>query len=100
MPTTIYHLSIDTTSAGGQLKTSAALDYETQSSYKVTVEVSDGRGGTDTINVTITVTDVDETPPNNAPTFHRGNEHHPLGGGEHSGKPKHRQPRLGNGSGQ
>ena len=63
---------IDTTSAGGQLKTSAALDYETQSSYKVTVEVSDGRGGTDTINVTITVTDVDETPPNNAPTFTEG----------------------------
>ena len=56
----------------GQLKTSAALDYETQSSYKVTVEVSDGRGGTDTINGTITVIDVDETPPNNAPTFTEG----------------------------
>ena len=63
---------IDTTSAGGQLKTSAALDYETQSSYKVTVEVSDGRGGTDSINVTINITDVDETPPNNAPTFTEG----------------------------
>ena len=43
----------------GQLKTKNPLDYETQSSYKVTVEVSDGRGGTDTINVTINVTVVD-----------------------------------------
>ena len=47
-------------SSSGQLKTSAALDYETQSTYNVTVTVSDGNL-TDTIDVTINVTDVAET---------------------------------------
>ena len=42
--------------ASGQLQTSAALDYETQSSYAVTVSVSDGTDGADSINVTINVT--------------------------------------------
>ena len=46
----------------GQLQTSAALDFETKSSYAVTVSVSDGKSGTDSIGVTITVTDVDEQP--------------------------------------
>ena len=59
--------SIETST--GQLKTKAALDYETDDSYSVTVSVSDGRGGTDTITVTINVTDVDETVSNNAPVF-------------------------------
>ena len=59
--------SIETST--GQLKTKAALDYETDDSYSVTVSVSDGRGGTDTINVTINVTDVDEAPPNRPPVF-------------------------------
>ena len=49
-------------STSGQLQTSAALDFETTSSYAVTVSVSDGNGGTDSIGVTITVTDVDEQP--------------------------------------
>ena len=49
-------------SASGQLQTSAALDFETKSSYAVTVSVSDGNGGTDSIGVTITVTDVNEQP--------------------------------------
>ena len=40
----------------GQLKTSAALDYETKNAYEVTVTVSDGKGGTDSITVTINVT--------------------------------------------
>ena len=40
----------------GQLQTSAALDYETKASYAVTVSVSDGNGGGDSINVTINVT--------------------------------------------
>ena len=48
--------------ASGQLLTSAALDYESKSSYTVTVTVSDGRGGKDTILVTINVTDVAELP--------------------------------------
>ena len=61
--------SIESTATGAQLKTKAALDYETQAAYKVIVEVSDNKAGTDTINVTINVTDVDETPPNRPPVF-------------------------------
>ena len=49
-------------STNGQLKTSAALDYETKSSYSVTVTASDVNGGSASINVTINITDVDETP--------------------------------------
>ena len=45
----------------GQLQTSAALDYETKSSYSVVVTVSDGNL-TDTITVTINVTDIAEQP--------------------------------------
>ena len=52
--------SIDSTS--GQLQTLEALDYETKSSYSVTVSVSDGNDGTDSITVTIDVTNVAETP--------------------------------------
>ncbi len=58
-------------STNGQLRTSAALDYETKSSYSVTINVSDGKGGSDTINITINVTDVDEAT-NTAPTFTDG----------------------------
>ena len=47
----------------GQLRTRAALDYETQRSYTVTVSVSDG-SLTDTITVTINVSDIAETPMN------------------------------------
>ena len=50
--------SIDATT--GQLKTKAALDYENKKSYAVTISVSDGEL-TDTIKVTINVTDIDET---------------------------------------
>ncbi len=49
-------------STSGQLQTSAALNYETKSSYAVSVSVSDGNGGTDSIAVTINVTDVNEKP--------------------------------------
>ena len=56
--------------SSGQLQTSAALNFETKDSYAVTVSVSDGNGGTDSINVTINVTDVDE--PNNVPIFTEG----------------------------
>ena len=48
-------------SSTGQLQTKAALDYETKSTYTVTVTVSDGTL-TDTITVTISVTDVAEIP--------------------------------------
>ena len=57
--------------ATGQLKTLAALDYETKRAYTVTVTVSDGRL-IDEIAVTITVTDVDETPTNSPPVFTDG----------------------------
>ena len=46
----------------GQLMTLAALDYETKATYSVTVTASDSGGLSDSIDVTITVTDVDETP--------------------------------------
>ena len=59
-------------STSGQLRTSAALDYETKTSYSVTITVSDGNGGTDSINVVINITDVDETPSNNEPVFTEG----------------------------
>ena len=44
----------------GQLMTLAALDFETTTSYEVTVTADDGNGGSDTVAVTITVTDVNE----------------------------------------
>ena len=59
--------SIDDTN--GQLQTSAALDYETKTSYSVIVSVSDDNGGSDSITVTINVTDVNE---NRAPVFTDG----------------------------
>ena len=66
----------------GQLQTNALLDYETKSTYSVTITVSDG-SLTDSIAVTITITDVDEAvtplppvtptlPTNNAPVFTEG----------------------------
>ena len=53
--------SFSIVSTSGQLQTSAALDYETKTSYSVTISVSDGNGGSDSIDVTINVTDVNET---------------------------------------
>ena len=44
----------------GQLKTKAALDYETKNTYSVTVRAAD-KILTDTIRVTIAITDVDES---------------------------------------
>ena len=46
----------------GQLKTSAALDYEMKSSYSVTVKVVDASNASDTIAVTINVADRNEQP--------------------------------------
>ena len=45
----------------GQLMTSAALDFETKTSYSVTVTATDRADASDSIDVTITVTDVDDT---------------------------------------
>ena len=63
--------AFDIDSTVGQLKTKATLDYETKNTYSVTITVSDG-SLTDTISVTINVTDIDETPPNRAPVFVEG----------------------------
>ena len=46
--------------------TLAALDYEAKTSYEVTVTATDGDNASDSIDVTIAVTDVDE---NVAPEF-------------------------------
>ena len=54
--------SFSIVSTSGQLKTKAALDHESKSSYSVTVSVSDGNGGSDSITVRINVTDVNEAP--------------------------------------
>ena len=52
--------SFDIDTATGQLMTKAALDYETKDSYSVTVTASDSGGLSDSIDVTITVTNVIE----------------------------------------
>ena len=54
------HFAIDT--ASGQLRTSGALDYESDNRYAVTVRVSDGNGGTTSIDVAIAVRNVNEAP--------------------------------------
>ena len=54
--------SFDIVAASGQLQTKAALDYERKDSYTVTVTATDPSNATDTIDVTITVTDVKEPP--------------------------------------
>ena len=46
--------------SSGQLKTSAALNYETKSSYSVTVTAEDPSDASDSITVTISVNNVDE----------------------------------------
>ena len=62
--------SILSTAGGGQIRTSAELNHEEKQSYSVTVRVIDGRGGSDAVNVTIRVTDVDGEAPDTptAPT--------------------------------
>ena len=54
--------SFDIVGTSGQLQTKAALDYETKTFYLVTVSVSDGKGGIDSITVTINVIDITESP--------------------------------------
>ena len=56
--------SFEIVSSSGQLrtKTGVTYDHEAQSSHAVTVKADDGKGGTATIAVTISVTDADEPP--------------------------------------
>ena len=51
------------TNGAGQIQTKAALNHEQKSSYSVAVRVRDGRGGTDAVNVTIRVTDINDEAP-------------------------------------
>ena len=46
----------------GQIRTSDSLNFESKNNYSVTVTADDGNGGTDSIDVTINVTDVNEAP--------------------------------------
>ena len=68
--TLIYSLSgtdaesFSIVSSSGQLQTSAVLDYETKTSYSVTIRAYDGNSAADFIDVTINVTD----DPNAAPS--------------------------------
>ncbi len=52
--------SLEIDSNSGQIKTKAALDYETKSSYSVTVTAMDPSSSTDTITVAIKVTNEEE----------------------------------------
>ena len=54
--------SFDIDSSTGQLQTLAALDYEDKTTYTVVVRATDPAELSDTIDVTINVTDVDDTP--------------------------------------
>ena len=55
--------SFEIVSTSGQVQTKSGetYDYETKSSYSVTVRADDGNGGSDTIAVAIDLVDVDET---------------------------------------
>ena len=54
----------DNVDEGGQIEVAAGteLDYETKTSYRVTLTAEDSFGASDTIMVTIMVTDMDEAP--------------------------------------
>ena len=56
--------SFQIVSNNGQIQTKAGetYDHETTPSYSVTVKADDSNGGTDTIDVTITVNNIDEPP--------------------------------------
>ena len=54
--------SFDIDTATGQLMTKAALDYETKTEYMVTVTATDEDSASDSIMVTIMVTDMNEAP--------------------------------------
>ena len=62
--------SFQIVSTNGQIQTKSGVtyDYETKSSYSMTVRADDGNGGTATIVVAIDLLDVDETAPTLVPT--------------------------------
>ena len=72
--------SFDIEESSGQLQTKAALDHEMNPSYTVTVRADDGNGGTGTIDVTITVSDVNERPDFDSATASRTVRENTQGG--------------------
>ncbi len=54
--------TIDSSTGQIKTKTGVSYDHETKASYAITVKAADGNGGTDTVAVTVNVTDVDEPP--------------------------------------
>ncbi len=73
--------SFDIVPSSGQLRTEASLDYETKSSYAVIVTATDPSDASDSIIVTITLTDVDEplAAPVSGTTDDTGNDADPIG---------------------
>jgi hypothetical protein len=67
------------TIAGSTLKTGAAFDYETKSSYNILVKTDDGKGGTFQKSFTISVTNVNEAPTNISLTQNSLAENQPAG---------------------
>ena len=86
--------SFDIDNYTGQLKTATVLDFETKSSYSLTVSVRDGKdanGAADTveddsIDVTITVTDANDPPAFTTETGARTIDEN-TGAGENIGEP-------------
>src|SRR5207302_661012 len=68
-----------TIDGSGNLKTAASIDFETKSSYSIRVKTDDGNGGTFEKVVTISVTDVNETPNDLGPSPASVAENTPLG---------------------
>ena len=58
----VSRFAIDASSGQIRVGTGTVLDYETNPSHRVAVEARDGKGGTARIEVTISVTDVNEPP--------------------------------------
>ena len=58
----LFAISSGGISSGGQLSTNAVLNHEDSASRTFTVIASDGQGGTDSVTVNVTVTDVTEPP--------------------------------------
>ena len=93
--------SFDMDRRTGQLKAKAALNYEAESSYSVTVSVSDGEdaeGNADnttdaTVRVTIVVTDVNEAPAFAAATTTHTVEENTADGIRHRGSNHSHRPR-------
>jgi len=54
--------TFDATARQIKTKTGVTYDFETKSSYSVTIKADDGNGGTDTVAVTISLANVEEPP--------------------------------------